>query len=293
MGEPFSAKLTFVLKSLSLSRARLAADLGLNKSVVARWVSGATSPSEHNLARLSALIARSAPGFTVLDWERDLTGLASLMGVSLSAPASPPAPPGANLALHFGDEIRAATRLRGPSYEGFYESLRPYSGLEGHFIRDHCLVRMADDGLLQLRMSTGGVRVEGWVLPLNNLIYVIGSEFTSGAMVFALLHGVNSTRVEILDGLILAPSLDKGRTALASTIILQRVRDLSGDRSADDAALEAMDTTEVILAPSSVPDDLRRHLAREDLAAQTLPVGGMLRVLLSESLSRGPLPTVS
>jgi len=292
MGEPFSAKLTFVLKSLSLSRARLAAELGVNKSVVARWVSGATSPSENNLARLSALVARSAPGFTVLDWERDAAGLAELLGVSRNVPSAA-AHLKSGIALHFGDEIRAATRLRGPSYEGFYQSFRPYSGLDGHYVRDNCLVRMGDDGLLQLRMATGGVRVEGWALPLNDQVYVIGSEFTSGAMVFALLHGVNATRVEILDGLILAPRLDRGRTVLATTIVLQRVGDLSHDRDADDAALEAMDSKDALVGPDRVPEDVRRHLERQEREGAMKESAGALSVLLSQSMSRGPLPTVS
>jgi len=138
----------------------------------------------------------------------------------------------ASIALHFGDQIRSTTRLRGPSYEGLYKSTRPYSGLPGRFIHDHCLVRMGDNGLLSLKMATGGVKVQGWVLPLNNQLYVIGSEFTSGAMVFALLNGVNSRTVEVLDGLILSPSLDALRTPTAGSIVLRRLQGLSADPAA-------------------------------------------------------------
>jgi DNA-binding transcriptional regulator YiaG len=45
MSEPFSAKLSLVLKVFSMSRGRLAADLGIDKSVVGRWVTGAVKPS--------------------------------------------------------------------------------------------------------------------------------------------------------------------------------------------------------------------------------------------------------
>jgi hypothetical protein len=39
MAEPFCRKLELVLKALSTSRGRLAADLGVDKSIVGRWVS--------------------------------------------------------------------------------------------------------------------------------------------------------------------------------------------------------------------------------------------------------------
>src|SRR5271155_3337284 len=102
MTEPFSEKLTLVLKVLSMSRARLAAELGLDKSVGARWASGAPPPSGHNLAQLSALMARSIPGFTALDWDRDMESLAGLLGVG-PPPASSTAARG--LPLPFLDQM--------------------------------------------------------------------------------------------------------------------------------------------------------------------------------------------
>src|SRR5438045_4262409 len=136
MSELFSEKLALVLKVLSMSRARLAANLGLHKSVVARWASGATAPSGNNLALLSGLVARSVPGFTALDWDRDLAGLASLLGVGGvtrgGGAASPPA-----LALPSMDRVVSLTALRASAYEGFYRSTRAYAGHPGKFIHDH------------------------------------------------------------------------------------------------------------------------------------------------------------
>ena len=37
---PLAPKLEFVLKALSMSRGRLAAQLGVDKSAVGRWVTG-------------------------------------------------------------------------------------------------------------------------------------------------------------------------------------------------------------------------------------------------------------
>lgn len=287
MADPFSMKLSLVLRSLSVSRAWLAAELAVNKSVVARWLSGATKPSDHNLARLSALVSGFVPAFTALDWDRDIKSLASLMGVKAPpTPSSTPEVQAPSIQLHFGEEIRAATRWRGRSYEGIYQSTRPYAALPGRFIHDHCLVRMQGDGFLRLRMTTSGVKVEGWVLPLNNQVYVIGSEFTSGAMVFALLNGSSATRVEVLDGLILAPSLDTVRTPTACAILLRRLHNLSADPAADDALLDELGAAEAVAPEGSVSDDVRRHLERSDPAANTALTNGVLRLPVSQSLSR-------
>ena len=72
----FAPKLNFVLKALSMSRARLASELGVDKSAVGRWASGAATPSAHNLAQLTGLVSGKVKGFTSLDWDRDLASLA-------------------------------------------------------------------------------------------------------------------------------------------------------------------------------------------------------------------------
>src|SRR5215218_7148123 len=90
----FSAKLDLALKALSMSRGRLAADLGVDKSLVGRWASGAVSPSEHSLSLLTQLIASKRPGFTMLDWDRELEALAGVFGVEVAAHAEAVAPAG-------------------------------------------------------------------------------------------------------------------------------------------------------------------------------------------------------
>ena len=40
----FSSKLQLVLKALSVSRGRLAAEIGVDKSLAGRWCSGAVRP---------------------------------------------------------------------------------------------------------------------------------------------------------------------------------------------------------------------------------------------------------
>jgi transcriptional regulator with XRE-family HTH domain len=294
MHESFADKLAFVLKVLSISRARLAADLGVDKSVVARWASGAAKPSAHNLARLSSLMSQKFPGFTALDWESDIDTLSSALGIEpRAAPAAraPGGPPG--LALPLIDQILAATALRAPAYEGFYRSTRPFSGYPGNYVRDACLVRRGEDGLLRLKMSSGGISVEGWVLPLQNQLFVIGAEITTGAMVFAILHGVNATRAEVLDGLTLSTTLDAGRTPSATAIVLHRIGDLTGDVAADDAHLAELGGDDSTASPGSVPESVRRHLARDMGSAQAPGDEGVLRLPIAASIARGFLPKLA
>ena len=61
----FSKKLQLVLDALSASRSQLAHDLGVHKSLVARWVAGEVTPTEHNLSRLTLLIRQTRPDFSI------------------------------------------------------------------------------------------------------------------------------------------------------------------------------------------------------------------------------------
>ena len=289
MAEPFADKLTMVLKSLSLSRAQLAADLGVNKSVVTRWASGATEPTSHNLARLSDLVARRLPGFTALDWDQDLAALATRLRFQ-NAWRLPPAVSvrGEGLPMPFMGQILARTASRGPTFEGFFRSTRPFAARPGEFLHDHCMVRMDPNGLLRLSQATGGVFVDGWVLPMQEQLFVIGTQYTTGDLVFAVLNTVNSPRADVLDGLILSPVLDSERTPTATAIVLERIEDLSGDRAADDARFTALAAKPWVAPDGSVPQSLREYLARDvGPAAQAIGGDWLLRMPLSRSLARG------
>jgi hypothetical protein len=290
MSEPFSEKLTLVLKVLSMSRARVASELGLDKSVVARWASGATVPSGHNLAQLSALMARSIPGFTALDWDRDMEGLAGLLGVG-RAPGdrSSAAPPG--LPLPFLDQMVAATNLRAKAYEGFFRSTRPFAAHPGKFIHDHSFVRLGPEGLLRFKMATGGVVAEGWMLPVQTQIFLLGTEFTGGTLTFGILHGVNGVQADVLDGIILTSNYDAGRSPAASAVVYERIGSLGDSLEADEARLMALAADNPVPPDGAVPEELQRHLTRSiDSKAMKDAEEWVLRLPLAQTLSRGPLP---
>ena len=233
MPDGLSDKINLALKALSTTRAQLASDVGVDKSVVGKWLTGAAVPSSHNLAKLSQAIARRSPGFTSLDWERDLDGLSEALGIPpAAAPGDTSVPDG--LPLHFMTEIVASTQRRAAAYEGFYRSTRPFAAEPGRFIRDTVRVRRDANGLLRMTLGAGGVIADGWIAPIGNQIFCVASELTSGSLVFAILNGVGSVKVNALDGVILSAILDAGRTPTSSAVVFERIADLSGDTEADD-----------------------------------------------------------
>jgi hypothetical protein len=293
MSEPFAKKLELVLKVLSMSRARLAADLAVDKSVVGRWVSGAVQPSAHNMSLLSALVAERIPGFTTLDWDRSLAAFAELIGADLKAVAGHAPPPSSaltGLPIVGMDQFLGSTALRGPAYEGFYRSTRPYVMAPGRFVHDHAMVRIDPNGLMRLRIGAGGTIADGWVLPVGNQLFAVTIDVISGAVLFGLFHGVGTHRAEVVDGLVLAPSLDVGRTPTAHAMLLERIEDLTGDIDADDKRFLELAARDPVAPEGSIPPEICDHLTG-DFGPAALAQGGemLLRLPLTRSLARGPV----
>jgi len=290
MSDHFAKKLELVLKVLSMSRARLAADLGVDKSVVGRWVSGAVQPSAHNLSLLSGLVAERIPKFTALDWDRGLRAFAELIGANPEAAAGDDAAsllPGLPLARM--DFFLAATELRGEAYEGIYRSTRPYVLSPGRFVHDYAMVRRDPNGLLHLSIATGGTVVEGWLLPVGNQLFAICIDITSGAILFGIFNGVGTARADVVDGLVLAPALDAGRTPTAHAMMLERIDDLTGDPAADDRRFKELGGRDPVIPDGAVNAELRRYLT-SDFGPAAAALGGdlLLRLPLSKSRARGP-----
>ncbi|HZZ31744.1 MAG TPA: helix-turn-helix transcriptional regulator [Phenylobacterium sp.] len=292
MSEPFATKLELVLKVLSMSRSRLAADLGVDKSVVGRWVSGAVQPSAHNLSLLSALIAQRIPGFNTLDWDRSLAAFAEFIGADLVAVAGHAPPPGSavsGLPMVGMDQFLAATVQRGAAYEGFFRTTRPYILEPGRFIHDHAMVRIDPNGLLRLRIGAGGTIADGWILLAGNQLFAVTVDVISGAVLFGIFYGVASPKADVVDGLVLAPSLDVGRTPAAYPMLLERIEDLSGDVAEDDKRFLDLAARNPVAPKDSIPEAVRQHLSG-DFGPVAAALGGdlLLRLPLIRSMSRGP-----
>ena len=289
MAQTFPAKLEFILKALSLSRGQLAADLGIDKSAVGRWITGAVAPSTHSLSRLTSLLATRIEGFTILDWDQSLEALGERLGVS-SRGVSGAKAAGLLDSLPSGllAEVLDTTARRADAYEGFFRSTRPYALNPGRFLHDQVMIRRDDNGLLRFAMGTGGVFVRGLIMPQQTQLFIVGSEQTSGAFAFGILNGVNTRQAGMLDGLILNCALDNGRTPTACAVVLERVGDLTGDSEADEARFQDAAQRDPIAPKGSVPDALARHLVR-DIGPTPLSAGGdwLPRLPIARSMAGG------
>ncbi len=288
--ETFSAKLELVLKAFSMSRARLASSLGVDKSLIGRWASGAVVPSQHNLEKLTRFVASRSADFTMLDWDRDLDALAGVLGVAAPAAcADHRAMLGEIVPPDLFAEAMRGAELRGGAYQGVWRSTRPSSDLPGRFIHDHTLVLPQVNGLLPFRSGVEGVDYRGYAMVLQHQLFSISADAAHGTLLFCIFNSVARQRAEVLDGITLACLRDAGSSPIASTCLLDRVAESSGDAEEDTRIYEMLVAEQGNpLAPEgSVPEAVQRHLTRgaED---DIMGAGGLLRMFFGRSMARGP-----
>ena len=77
MQDDFRQKLALIVDLAGVSRSGLAREIGVDKSVVSRWVSGSTRPSGASLDLLTAKLAGRVAGLQRSDWEQPLAAFAA------------------------------------------------------------------------------------------------------------------------------------------------------------------------------------------------------------------------
>ena len=286
MGTAFSDSLTLALKALSISRGQLAAAVGVDKSLISRWCSGAVTPSAHNLTRLTQLIAERHPGFSLLDWETGPEAMAGKFGVILAPRAAPGLSEWVPPAML--QEAAAGVQLHGASYEGFWRVTRPSSEAPGMFLHDHVMLRRTADGMLSFRVGVMDIRYFGWSMPIQNKLFSIATDATTGTFMFGIFNGVVRQKAEVVDGLFLTCMRDAGVTPIASKCLLERIGDLTGDVAADDAHFDQLALSYPLEPAETVPERVRNHLWN-DIGPSALAAGGetIMMMALAHSMSRG------
>jgi len=279
----FPAKLDMAMRAASLSRVSLAHELAVDKSLIGRWLSGAVHPTEHNLERLTALLAGKIPGLRLANWYDPVEVLAVLLGVSVPADGDGAHFPAGTQFLPFLEAAMAETVRRGAAYEGFWRTSRPSVLVANTVFHDYGMVRCNDQGLLEVSMRGSGLTFHGWLFLLGGNLFVTLHDATGGTPMSLVFRGISLPKAMVLDGLLMLAALDGSRTLAAVPLVLERIGDLSGDRAADDA--RALELPGMAPAPfDPVPDDqLRSRLFRG-----AGPAGDRhLVVGPADSLSRG------
>jgi transcriptional regulator with XRE-family HTH domain len=258
--EDFAGRLRLALKQANVSPAALGAAVGVDKSVVSRWIAGRVRPTQHNLARIAAVLAQSLPGFTVLAFETASAEFRSL--VQPARPVREEADPGQSLSIPFGalDAARRETARRGVEYYGVYMMYYFAFSVPGKIARMALLLR-PEAGLIEARYGAEGFSFRGWALLMLNRMYVIFAEERFEAMAFLVLNAGQQPKARFITGILSGPA-EGLLVPTASPVVLQRVRDLTGEAAADAAAHEADCRLDPLLDPVDVPAAVRKALER-------------------------------
>ncbi len=211
-------------------------------------------------------------------------------GLGVAAPAPSASVPGLAdwLPASLLAEAGAMGRIHGAGYEGLWRTTRPSSEVPGQFIHDYLLLQLTDAGLLQLRLGVMDIRFTGWSLPLQNKLFSICTDTTTGTFCFAIMNGVMRQRAEIVDGLIMTCMRDPSGTPIASKCLLNRIADPSGDAAADIAEFERRCAEYPLSTADAVPEHIRDHIWT-DTGPTALADGGdtLLMLGLARSMARG------
>lgn len=282
-----SAKLDMLLKACSMSRVALAKEVGVDKSLVGRWVKGTVHPGEHNLSLMTSVFQKHFPTFTLAHWYEDTAAMAKRVGLVLKPGPEPaietiPDGPFAQIVAASMPEIG----FRAETYEGFWRTTRPSVVMPGELFHDYGMFRLNESGMIDVVMEGAGLTFTGWMFPMSGNLYVFLFDPVGRTPLIVLLKGVTLPRAMSMEGLLLLSALDPGRTPAALPIILERLGDLSGDRAADDVRLrEIIETQPQPLDP--LGDDVLRQAAYRDTGPLAAKAGGDLFMAVSGRLSHG------
>jgi hypothetical protein len=282
-------KLDLALKVLSLSRVGLSQRLGVDKSLVGRWLSGAVHPTEHNLSRLTGLVSEAYPAFRMADWFGSMTDFAQNFGVEPPVRPSPAQVSGGHPLLSaFLETVMPETAHRASAYEGLWRTARPSVLMRDRIFHDYGMVRRGNDGMLEVVMEGSGLTFSGWLFPIAGNVFVFLFDATGRTPMTVLFKGVSLPTASVLDGILMLAALDADRTPAAVPVILERVGDVSGDRDTDDARFARMVAEQSEPLEPLCADELKARLFR-DIGPAVAAKGGdpFLIVSSAQSLSRG------
>ncbi|WP_409605289.1 multiprotein-bridging factor 1 family protein [Brevundimonas sp.] len=256
-----------------MSRGRLAAELGVDKSLVGRWASGSVQPSPHNLERLTRFLATKAPGLTMLDWERDMTQFSALFGINRDDGRARQA--GIDLPAETLEAVRNSSELRGEAYEGFWRATHPAVIAPGRFFHEHGVIRRGPSGLLDFEVGGPDVRYRGTLLPIEGQVFVIATDTVRHLPCFMIFNIVTMPKIILMDGILLTAG-NAMRNPSAYPIVLERIGDLSGDVAVDDDfTAELLTRPQFVQDESCISDAMRAHLIR-DFGPQAAAAGAEL-----------------
>ncbi|WP_146150982.1 helix-turn-helix domain-containing protein [Allosphingosinicella deserti] len=279
MHDDFAEKLRLALDALSMSRGRFAAELGVDKSLVGRWASGAVIPSAANRERITHLLASKRPGFSLLDWKREISDFAMLFGASAQKVVERADDPFHASLLQI---VQPSIDANVGAYEGFWRTTHASLFEQGRFCQQYGIIRRASSGVLDFEGGADGIRYRGAMFPVAGQLFCIGGENVRHLPSFMIFNVMAVPKISFMDGLVLTANSPL-RIPTAYPVICERIADLSGDRARDEAYMaELMRRPEAMEDSSLLPPVMREHLLRGVDSDTAKGIGGMM---LTASLS--------
>ncbi len=280
-------KLDLLLKASSLSRVAIAQEVGVDKSLVGRWVKGSIHPGEHNLAKLTGVFRTHFPRLTVADWYEDTSELAKRVGISMRSGGLGRLVTAADGPFaRIADVSEPEIAFKASTYEGFWRTSRPSVVMPGELFHDYGIFRLNESGMIDVVMEGAGLTFSGWMFPMSGNLYVFLFDPVGRTPLIVLMKGVTLPRAMSLDGLLLLSALDPQRTPAALPIVLERLGDLSGDREADDRRLrEIIESRPEPLDP--LGEETLLKACYRNIGPDAAKTGGDLYMMVSGALSHG------
>jgi transcriptional regulator with XRE-family HTH domain len=240
----FAERLTLALKALNFSRGQLAAAVGVDKSLISRWLSGQVVPSNHNLARISDVLARTKPGFNTMAWERPLDEFRSFLGVDgvRETERSEPESQSSGRALEFLSSTLSAheTAFSGHIYAGHYALFRPRFQNNG-VLHLEAVSIWIENGQLRALLGDGRNRLNQYGMILRGKLWLIG-EGVHGrdGLSIHILNGTGESRAMVMDGIHTSVAGDRFFTPSSTKVLMLRVGDPAAGPDTERARFERM-----------------------------------------------------
>jgi hypothetical protein len=221
MGEnrsDFAARLRQIMAEINVSRVMLSRELGVDKSVIGRWLGGVNQPTGHNLTRLTDIVRRYRPEVTLDFWERP-----ALDPCAEPAVLQPSATEGLRITgLRAERQPRIDANYLG-LWGGFYQSTQN----RGSVVMSVMHIGNSANGLCCV-FTEGKVSAAGIAVAIGPRLHVILEiEPLHDRLCLFVFNGVLTPDAIGMDGTYMISAGDTSTCATASPIVLFRIGDTS------------------------------------------------------------------
>lgn len=203
-----------MMAALNMSRVALAQELSVDKSVVRRWLSGATRPTEHNLTRLVELLRRVEPNARISDW--------------LAPGAAPAKDEAAAQRLTLSGLRSPTTAAVARNYEGLWCGFMHLS--ERDLVRPLMCVLRIEGGELCAQVTDGSNLAEGVTVAASTWLQMLFEvSMIQDRLWMVTMHGVAGPASTVMTGLLLTgfPGIDQAAAVTATPLLLLRTGTLA------------------------------------------------------------------